>query len=443
MGLFFGTDGLRGEFGKTLNHDIVFRCGNSLARLKNKCRVVVGFDTRLSGSFFASLFSSGVALAGGSVCIIGVCPTAGVAYLTQKFGFDFGVVISASHNPAEFNGIKIFDKNGEKLSELYEKQIEKNLLNIFEVEFSEIGKIENDLSLVEAYKSFLVSEVESIGSIKAVLDCANGASYKIAPEVFQKVGAEVVTCGNSPDGININKNCGSLNVEFLRDNVLKHHADIGFSFDGDSDRVIAVDEKGEVHDGDHLIYMLANFYDRENKLSKRQVVGTVQTNAGIEKALESKGISLLRVDVGDKYVNQKLNDEKLIVGGEQAGHIFLKDKLSTGDGILNALVILSICKKENKKLSDYFDFSPYSQINVNVKSKNKNKLINHEKLKTIVDKVMQVLNNQGRVLVRASGTEPYVRVMVEAESEDLCKMVSNELVIKISELEKEICSCVE
>ena len=443
MGLFFGTDGIRGEVGKNLTFEIVYRCANALAKLNPHCNFLIGYDTRLSGSSLASAFCLGAAVGGSNITNIGVCPTAGVAFLTNKLGYDYGVVISASHNPAEFNGIKIFDKNGKKLTENIEKEIEKNLLITLTMDFKNLGVIDYNSKLVEIYKDFLINHSENLNGLKIVLDCSNGASFSVAPEVFERVGSTVVAISNQPNGLNINKECGSLNIEQLKKSVIENNADMGFAFDGDSDRVVAVDENGTEHDGDHLLYMLAVYYQKIGKLKGNAVVGTVHTNSGVEVALKKLNIQFLRTPVGDKYVSEKLDEQNLIIGGEQAGHIFLKDKLPTGDGILNALTIASISKFENSKLSSYFTFQSFYQKNNNIKTENKQKIINHAKLQNLISKSQNMLGDGGRVLVRASGTEPLVRIMVESSNENICNDVSEFLIKEIQVLEKELCLCVE
>lgn len=431
MGLFFGTDGLRGRVDSVLNAEVAFKCGNALARFfyqdlssgaNQKCKILLGTDTRGSADYLATAFSLGAISAGANVTFVGVCPTAGVGYLTEEFGFNFGVVISASHNPAEFNGIKIFNSNGEKLSEADISKLEKNMLIAKTLNCSKLGKFVFNANLISNYEAFLIKSAEcelenskDFSGLKIVLDCSNGASYKIAPKLFNLLGAKTITTYASPNGKNINKNCGSLNIEVLKQNVLKHKAHIGFAFDGDSDRVIAVAENGDIVDGDQIIYILAKFYQEKGLLKGGAVACTNLTNLKIEEELKKYNIKMFRTDVGDKFINETLSKNELVLGGEQVGHIFLKDKLKTGDGILVALILASIVKTKNIKLSSLICKGLYAQKSLNIKVKNKTKILENESLKNEISLAKTQLNG-GRIFVRASGTEPVIRIMAEAKT---------------------------
>ncbi len=442
MGLFFGTDGLRGKVNDDLSYDIAYKCGNSLGERYKK--ILIGRDTRHTGSFITQSFAVGAMNAGSDVTDIGICPTAGISYLTKLLGFDYGVVISASHNPAEYNGIKIFDSQGKKLGDKREEELEKKFLKNKICSYYNIGKYEFNPRLTKKYEQFLAKSIQtSLKGKTIVLDCSNGASYKLAPAVFRDNGAKIIATYCKPDGLNINKNCGSLHIQKLQKYVLKYKADMGFAFDGDSDRVIAVDENGDIVDGDKIIYLLAQEYQKQGKLVPAEVVGTRHTNMGVEKALNSKGISLIRTDIGDKYVGLKLSERGLLIGGEQSGHVFVKDKLITGDGVLNALLVSEICVKNNKKLSEFFDFLPYEQCNINVLVSNKMGIINSEKLSVETEKQENILGLNGRIMIRVSGTEPYIRVMVESQDKQLSNQIANELACVISEINQEYESCVE
>ena len=442
MGLFFGTDGLRGKVNDDLSYDIAYKCGNALGSRYSK--ILIGRDTRRTGSFITLAFATGAMNAGSDVTDIGVCPTAGISYLTKELGYDFGVVISASHNPAEYNGIKIFDSQGKKLGDKREEELEKSFLRNRMTTYDKVGTYEYEPRKVLKYEEFLANSIGcSLKGKTIVLDCSNGASFKIAPAVFRDNGAKIIATFCKPDGLNINKGCGSLHIERLQKYVLKYKADMGFAFDGDSDRLIAVDENGEVVDGDKIIYMLALEYLEKGKLVPAEVVGTRHTNMGVEKALKEKGISLLRTDIGDKYVAMKLAERGLLIGGEQSGHVFVKDKLTTGDGILNALLVASICVEKNKKLSEFFDFVPYSQCNINILVSNKMNIMNSEKLMIEQDRVTDILENNGRVMIRMSGTEPYIRVMVESQDEETSAKYANELADVIKQLNLEFEQCAE
>ncbi len=444
MGLFFGTDGLRGIFGETLTSEMAYKCGYALSLLKDKAKVVLGRDTRKSGTILTLAFSLGFLSGGGSVEDVGVCPTAGISYLTTSLGFDFGVVISASHNSSEFNGIKIFGSDGLKLGDLIEYEVEKNLLkNTEKLENNNIGKYLSKSEYLKNYEQFLINNGCDLSGLKIVLDCANGAAYKIAEEVFKALGAEVKILENVPNGENINNNSGALFIHNLSTKVKSNNADIGFAFDGDSDRVLAVDEKGNIVDGDKIIYLFAKEYDSCNKLERRIVVGTKMTNMGVEIALKELGIDLVRTDVGDKYVSEELIKRGALIGGEQCGHIFVKDRLCTGDGILNAILIAQICKKTNKKLSEFFNFELYNQEIINVKVKNKNYVLNCKNLTYEIKIIQNKLKNNGRILVRASGTEPLIRIMVEAKEKKVAMDFAEEVKLLVEKIDRGEIKCAE
>lgn len=429
----FGTDGIRGVFGEKLTLDVAYKFGNAISG-----NVLIGHDTRFSSNMLADKLIEGLVDAGGNATYVGVCPTAGVAYLTRKEKCDFGVVITASHNPSEYNGIKLFGKNGQKIDSGCEKLIEKhiNFENI--IKKNKKGKRFDKEFLLNEYIEFLHKNVSNsdFSKFKIVLDCANGAAYKIAPILFEKMGAKVFLLGCEPDGRNINENCGSLHIENLQKEVVLKKADFGFSFDGDADRLIAVDENGAAVDGDMLLYLIATNYLEKGKLNKRIVVGTKMTNLGVEKAFCEKGISLSRVDVGDKYINEELEKKCLLLGAEQSGHILMKDRHSTGDGILSALVVTEICKEKKKNLSQFFDFEKYKQTIKNVFVKNRDEVFESEELKKEIEKQNKLLKSDGRILVRKSGTEPLIRIMVESKDEKLNNKIAEDIEKKIHDLEK-------
>lgn len=438
MGVFFGTDGLRGRVNDDLSFDIAYKVGNALGKLKVESKVLIGRDTRKTGALLTMGVAGGLMNTGADVTDIGICPTAGIAYLTKELGFDYGVVISASHNPAEYNGIKIFDKSGKKVGDKMENQIERNFLQSVAVKFSKVGSYTYAPRVALAYEEFLEKSIKtSLKGKTIVLDCSHGSSYKIAPAVFRANGAKIIATYCKPDGLNINDKCGSLNISKLQKYVLKYKADMGFAFDGDSDRVIAVDELGNVIDGDKIIYILAKTYKEQGKLSGDMVVGTRHTNMGIEKALNKLGIGMFRTDIGDKYVSQKLEEKGLLIGGEQSGHVFVKDVLPTGDGVLNALLIAEIVTKENKKLSSYFDFDLYHQENINVKVGDKMRIINSEALSVAIEREENSLGDGARIMIRVSGTEPYIRIMVEGLNEKAAKESAARLKQVIESLNKE------
>ncbi len=450
MGLFFGTDGLRGEFRKGITPKISFKVGNSLGVLAKNGKVLIATDTRKSSDVLALSFASGLMLAGASVTFVGVCPTAGVGFLCARNRFDFGVVISASHNSAEFNGIKIFDKNGKKINENIESEIERNLLVLKEKNHYEVGSFCYDENLIRDYIDFLKetakAELENgndFSSLKIVIDSANGAASNIAAKIFKELGAEVVQVANSPNGTNINRGVGVMFISTLQNHVIKHHADFGFAYDGDSDRVLAVSGDGKVVDGDQIVYIFAKDYLEKNKLKNRTVVGTVLTNLGVEKELNDLGIKLIRANVGDKFVFEELEKNGLLVGGEPAGHVFVCDKLQTGDGILNSLLLTCLCVNKNAKLEDLARVKKSHQKNVNVKVRNKNLIMKSHELQTQIENENKKLKNQGRLVVRASGTEELIRIMAESESESQADYASKELEKLIKKIDNRGGLCVE
>lgn len=443
MGVFFGTDGLRGKFNDDLSFSIIYNCGNALGSEIFGAKILVGRDTRCSGSLVSLAFACGAMNAGSNICDIGVCPTAGIAYLTKKHHFDFGVVISASHNPAEFNGIKIFDKFGKKIGDKIEERLEKKFMKQTTVSFDEVGHYDFYPKLVQDYEKFLSDLFDfSLNGKKIVLDCSNGASYKIAKKVFKEKGAKLYMIGANPSGININRGCGALHTEKLQEMVKKQGADFGFAFDGDSDRLIAVDECGKIITGDELVYVFAMHYKSHGKLLSPAVVGTRHTNMGVEKALKSQGIELIRTDIGDKYVNSMLVEKDLLIGGEQSGHVIVRDLLSTGDGILNALLLSSIITEKNVKLSQLTNIRLSVQTNINIEVKDKLRVINSEKLSLLTAECEKKLSD-GRVMIRVSGTEPYIRIMVESLNQEVSKKVANEIAECVRQIDKEENQCAE
>ncbi len=438
MGIFFGTDGLRGKVNEELTFDVAYKIGNALSILKENCTILIGSDTRISNTYLTLAVSSGAMSGGANVIDIGVVPTAGIAYLTRKLKADYGVVISASHNSGEYNGIKIFNNEGYKLGDKEEERIERCFIHSKTNDFPNIGRFTQDFTLVKEYKNFLINCCES--SLKGktiVLDCAHGASIRIAPEVFRKLGANVIASNSTDDGLKINSNCGALYPENLKRRVFRYKADMGFAFDGDADRLIAVDEKGNVIDGDMIIYMLSKYLSKNGKLKLNTVVGTSHTNMAIENELQKLGIKMFRTDIGDKYVLSKLIEHDLSLGGEQSGHVILKDYHTTGDGILTAIFIADMLVKENITLSKMADVKLFPQSNVNVVVSDKFRIINNEEISLKTAKYNQELLGKGRVMIRASGTEPKIRVMVESISEELNKEISKNLVELINKINQQ------
>ncbi len=439
MGLYFGTDGLRGITPSELSFDVAYKCGNALSSLKNSPTVLIGRDTRVSGEYLTLAVASGVLSGGGNVIDLGVIPTAGVAYLARTLGADYGVVISASHNPKEYNGVKVFDGNGYKLGDKEEERIERCFIRNKINDFPAIGRFKAEPNYFKKYEEFLISSSShSLKGLTVVLDGANGAACRIAPAVFRKLGAWVVASNCSDDGMKINENCGALYPQTLAKRMKRYKADVGFAFDGDSDRLMAVSADGRVIDGDMIIYMLAKHFKAKGKLSSDTVVGTSHTNMAIEHALNRAGIGFLRTDIGDKYVLAKLVEKELSLGGEQSGHVILKDLHSTGDGILTAIAVANMMVESGKSLSELFDIELYPQVNINVPVSDKLKVMNSQILSHEVAHLQSLLGEKGRIMVRASGTEPKIRIMVESEDKALNKEYSEILLNTVKKADKEI-----
>ena len=432
MGNFFGTDGIRGIFGQTLTTNIAKMAGNALAQVKHRPKIVIGSDTRTSSDILKCALAEGVMLGGGDVIDVGIVPTACISYLTCEFCFDYGVMISASHNPPMYNGIKIFKSNGQKMTDEEENNLESYFSNFYET--SPYGNYRQK-NLSKKYINFLLENAEfNLSGYKICLDCSNGASYKIAPKVFKKLSATVFCTGCKNDGKKINENCGSLHIENLQKLVKRKQADFGFAFDGDADRLIAVDGNGNIFDGDQILYILAKKMKNEGSLYANTVVGTSHTNSGIMSALNKNKINLIRTDIGDKYVIDAMQKMNLSLGGEQSGHIILRDKINTGDGILTAINLTNAICKEKASLSTLFDAQLLPQANLNIVVKDKMKVMNNEELRELISNISCTIQPAGRVLVRASGTENKIRIMVEYTSLAKAKKYAKEiktLVLKI------------
>jgi phosphoglucosamine mutase len=376
---------------------------------------------------------------GGRVIDLGIVPTSAVAYLTRELGADFGVVISASHNPKEYNGIKIFDKNGYKLSDSEEERIERTFITSRVLAYDKIGSFKTDRKLIKKYEDFLADASEcTLSGLTVVLDGANGAACRIAPAVFRRLGANVIATNCFDDGMKINDRCGALYPETLVGRMKRYKADVGFAFDGDADRLIAVSSGGNVIDGDMIIYMLAKHMKGRGVLKGNTVVGTSHTNMGIESALAQLGIKLIRTDIGDKYVLARLVQDGLSLGGEQSGHIILKDIHSTGDGILCAIAVANMMAHSGKGLDELFDACLYPQTNINITVKDKLKIMNSERLAATCADIRKSLGTDGRVMVRASGTEPKIRVMVESRSVEDNERYAKILADAVSETDVEV-----
>jgi len=421
---YFGTDGIRGEVGKyPITPDFMLKLGWATGRVfaeEGNGFVLVGKDTRISGYMFESALEAGLSAAGVDTRLLGPMPTPGIAYLTRTLRAKAGIVISASHNPYYDNGIKFFSVEGTKLPDELEHKIEHYIDSpMTTVESSKLGKAMRLTDAAGRYIEFCKSTVPTNLDFKAlriVVDCAHGATYHIAPHVFSEVGAEVVTIGAEPDGLNINEECGATKPEFLAEKVIEFRADLGIALDGDGDRLIMVDHKGEIVDGDELIYIIAKSRQDAGEL-QGDVVGTLMSNLGMEHALKKLGINLLRANVGDRYVMELLGKHKATLGGEGSGHIICLDKTTTGDAIVAALQILAEIQHSGKNLHELKQgMQKYPQILKNVRVNKKVNIDEVESIQKAVKAVEKKMGEKGRVLLRSSGTEPLIRVMVEGEN---------------------------
>lgn len=438
MRKYFGTDGVRGIANSELTCDLAYKLGRAggyvLAKGKEKVTVIVGKDTRVSGDMLESALISGLMSIGCDVIQAGVAPTPAIAYLTRKYNADCGVVISASHNPVEFNGIKFFNSEGYKLDDELELEIESYIDDISKIDYvpigNKVGKILKKDDLVRDYIDYLKSIVNvDFNGLKVVLDCANGAAFEVAPIVFDELGAQVVVINNTPDGNNINDNCGSTHPESLQKTVIEHGADLGLAYDGDADRLIAVNEKGEIVDGDKIMMLSALHFKKKDKLNKNTLVVTVMSNIGLHICAKENGIDLVTTAVGDRYVLEEMKNSGYNLGGEQSGHMIFLDYNTTGDGVLSSLVLSQIVLEEKKSLSELASImTQYPQVLVNakIKNENKNKYMDFDEIASEIKRIEEILDGNGRVLIRPSGTEPLVRVMLEGKNRDeIQKLATN------------------
>ena len=440
MRKYFGTDGVRGVANTELTCDLAYKLGRAggyvLAQGKDKVKVIVGKDTRVSGDMLEAALVAGLMSVGCDVVTVGVIPTPGVAYLTKKYEADCGVVISASHNPVEYNGIKFFNKDGYKLDDAVELEIEGYIDNIEKVDYHPVGeKVGRKIFVHNAQRDY-IDYLKSIVNVdfkglKVVLDCANGAAYKVAPTIFSELGANVVTINSEPDGNNINENCGSTHMEELMDYVVRKQCDIGFAFDGDADRCLAVDEKGNMINGDFLLTICAKALKESGKLKDDTLVVTVMSNLGLDIAANREGINLVKTKVGDRYVLEEMLKEDYIIGGEQSGHIIFLNHNTTGDGLVTALQVAAILKESGKTFSELAGVMkelPQVLVNATVPNDKKNIYLEDQEIVNAINEVEAKLNGVGRVLIRPSGTEPLVRVMLEGENQEEINEMANGLV---------------
>lgn len=431
LGNLFGTDGVRGTANAyPITPDIVMRVGQALGYILKKHpsqhkadnkRVVIGKDTRLSGYMVEMALASGLNSMGVHVQLVGPLPTPGIGFLTQNMRADAGIVISASHNPYHDNGIKIFGPDGFKISEAMEKEIEQLVLsenlNSLLPKSAGIGRSKRIDDSAGRYIVFVKNTFPldlTLDGLRIVLDCANGASYKVGPAILEELGAEVIVLGNKPDGTNINDKCGALHPNSLSQNVVQYRADCGISLDGDADRVIMSDEKGNIVNGDHILAICALDMKERGQLRNDTVVATEMSNFGLEKLLKNNGIQLLKTNVGDKYVVQEMRKGQHAIGGEQSGHIIFLDHSTTGDGLIAALKVLAVMKRKQKRLSELNEILiDMPQVLKNIRVANRKPLDEISGYQDMHDKITKELKGQGRIFVRFSGTEPLLRILVE------------------------------
>ena len=436
MSNFFGTDGIRGEVGKApITADFLLKVGwavGSVLRESGSASIIIGKDTRVSGYLFESALEAGFLSAGVNVGMLGPMPSPAIAYLTQAFGADAGVVISASHNHFQDNGVKFFSSMGVKLGDDVQKAIEDKLSTpMVSVDSASIGKAKRYGQALGRYIEFCKSTFDKncdLSNLKIIIDCANGATYHIAEDVFSELGASVLMINNNPDGYNINRDCGATDTRHLQQEVKDQNADIGIAFDGDGDRLIMVDHKGEEVDGDELVAIIAASWKKAGYLKSNTVVGTKMTNLGIRKALAEQDINFIEANVGDRYVMEKLIQNEAILGGEGSGHIICLNKSTSGDGIIAALQVLEVIAKSGKSLNTLKNnMTKFPQILINIKTNTQLDLNNNKVINKAIKSVEKKLSNSGRVLIRKSGTEPLIRVMVESDNLDLATESANYL----------------
>ena len=447
MKKLFGTDGVRGKANiYPMNAETALKLGKAAATVfmngKKRHKIVIGKDTRISCYMIENALTSGILSMGVDVLLVGPMPTPAISHLTKSFAADAGIVISASHNPAEDNGIKFFDSNGFKLSDETEKKIEKLAFSEIKVEHITgelLGRAKRIDDSQGRYIEFAKNSINnlSLKGLKIVLDCANGAAYKVSPLIFEELGAHVITINNKPNGLNINDECGALHPEQMKKFVIQYDADIGIALDGDADRVIMVDENANDVDGDQIMAMCGSYMQKKGILNKNTIAATIMSNIGLEIAMKEKGITLTRTLVGDRYVIEEMRKNSYNLGGEQSGHIIFLDYTKTGDGTISALQVLRIMKETGKKLSELAKcMKKLPQVIVNVDVK---KRIDFEIMPNVmekIDKARKKLKDKGRVIVRYSGTQNMARVMVEGDNEKEINKYAKEIA---DEIKKEAC----
>jgi phosphoglucosamine mutase len=447
MGRIFGTDGARGIANTELSCEISMQIGRATAMVLSKYlnvkspKILIGMDTRASSQMLEGAITSGLCSVGADVLHIGVVPTPAVAYLVRKYSCDAGIMISASHNPCEYNGIKIFQSNGFKLPDSFENEIEEIILdNVVEIPKptgGDVGGVSRKENTIDDYIMHLLSATDvNFNGYKVALDCANGSSSASAQKVFIRLGAEVIVINDKPDGVNINKNCGSTHLDALQKCVVENKCDLGFAFDGDADRMLAVDNTGKIVDGDKCVAICAKHMKENGELEKDTVVVTVMSNMGFFRFCEENNIKCEKTGVGDRYVLENMYENGYVIGGEQSGHIIFLKYATTGDGQLSAIRLLSVLKSTGKSLKELADeITDFPQVLVNVRVSNfgKAQFPKDTEVQNAIKQAEKELGNNGRILVRLSGTEPLVRVMLEGKDSDKIKELGESVAQVIKE----------
>lgn len=432
MGRLFGTDGARGIAGSELTADLAMKIGASAAYVlggSKKIKVIVGMDTRYSGNMLACAVNAGLLSMGADVIFVGVVPTPAVSFLVTHLNADMGVMISASHNPAKYNGIKLFNNKGYKLADEIEEKIEYYILDEKLPECTNIGRYERDENLKNKYINFLYTLANDYNGLKVVVDCANGSASATAPTLFEKLNVNAEIIFDNPDGVNINDNCGSTHLESLISKVKETGADLGIAYDGDADRCLLVTNDGDVIDGDYVLAICGKYLKEKGRLNNNAIVGTVMSNLGLRKFCESENINFVATKVGDRYVLEEMLDKDYVIGGEQSGHVIFKEYANTGDGELTSLMVLNILSERKCRLSELasiMDKYPQVLVNVNVTKEGKTLFGEDAEINVLIKKYEEELNGDGRILIRASGTENLIRVMIEGKNtEKISRMATD------------------
>ena len=439
MGKLFGTDGIRGIANKDLTPELAYKVGRAGAYILSKGKkgkIIVGKDTRASGDMLEAALTAGFCSMGLDVLQLGIIPTPAVAYLVRKYEALAGVVISASHNPGEYNGIKFFNQEGLKLPDEVEDEIEDIIINNKEIESrpikDAIGRVIIEENGANDYKEYLKTTINiDLRGLTVAIDTGNGALYKIAPELIKELNGQVILVNNTPDGMNINKKCGSTNPEVIQKLVLDNQADIGLSFDGDGDRIIAVDEKGNIINGDHILAICGTYLKSKGKLKNDTIVGTIMTNIGLDIYSHENNINIAKTTVGDRYVLEEMLKCNYVIGGEQSGHIIFLDYNTTGDGLATGLHLLEVKLATRKSMSELNNLmKSYPQVLINAKVDNtlKYNYMENAEIKSEIERIESIFKGEGRVVIRPSGTEPLVRVMIEGKDQEEITRIAKELV---------------